>query len=143
MDRSDEALLEAAARGDDDAFAAFYRRYVPAVTGFFLRRVGDGELAFDLTAETFAAVAAGCGRFRAGEAPAGAWLFGIAANKLRESLRRGRVEADARRRLGLEAMRLKTATFCASRSWPARGRARPRPWSSSFHLSSATRWWPG
>ena len=102
MDRSDEALLEAAARGDDDAFAVFYRRHLSGVTGFFLRRVGDAELAFDLTAETFGAVAASCGRFRGDQAPGGVWLFGIAANKLRESLRRGRVEADARRRLGLE-----------------------------------------
>jgi DNA-directed RNA polymerase specialized sigma24 family protein len=29
-------------------------------------------------------------------------LYGIARNKLRESLRRGRVENDARRRLGME-----------------------------------------
>lgn len=57
MERSDEALLEAAAGGDDDAFAAFYRRRLSAVTGFFLHRVGDRELAFDLTAETFAAAA--------------------------------------------------------------------------------------
>lgn len=106
MERCDEALLEAAACGDDEAFASFYRRRLPAVTGFFLRRVGDRELAFDLTAETFAAAALGCGRFRAGEGTAGAWLFGIAANKLRESRRRGRVEANARRRLGLEAIAL-------------------------------------
>lgn len=106
MERSDEALLEAAAGGDDEAFAVVYRRHLPAVTGFFLRRVGDRELAFDLTAETFAAAALGCGRFRAGEGTAWAWLFGIAANKLRESRRRGRVEADARRRLGLEPIAL-------------------------------------
>jgi len=109
MDRPDEALLEAAACGDDDAFAVFYRRHLPSVTGFFLRRVVDRELTFDLVAETFAAAAAGCGRYRAAEAPAGAWLFGIAANKLRESLRRGGVEADARRRLCLEPIQLEDA----------------------------------
>ncbi|MCP9490412.1 MAG: RNA polymerase sigma factor [Solirubrobacteraceae bacterium MAG38_C4-C5] len=109
MDRPDEALLEAAARGGGDAFAVFYRRHLPGVTGFFLRRVGDRELTFDLVAETFAAAAAGCASFRAGQAPAGAWLFGIAANKLRESLRRGRVEAGARRRLGLEPIALDDA----------------------------------
>lgn len=107
--RPDEVLLAAAAQGDDDAFAAFYGRHLPGVTSFFLRRTGDPELAFDLTAETFAAAVVGCGHYRTAEAPATAWLFGIATNKLRESLRRGRVEADARRRLRLEPVVLHDA----------------------------------
>jgi RNA polymerase sigma factor (sigma-70 family) len=41
------------------------------------------------------------GGFR-GEGPATAWLYGIARNLLRDSLRRGRIEAGARRRLGIE-----------------------------------------
>lgn len=89
------------AAGDEDAFSAFYREHLDAVVAFFARRVGDRELAFDLTAETFAAVVAGAGAYR-GEAPPVAWLFGIARNKLRESLRRDRVADAARRRLGLE-----------------------------------------
>jgi hypothetical protein len=42
----DAALLAAAAAGDEQAFAAFYRRHVAAVTGFHLRRTGPslGEL---------------------------------------------------------------------------------------------------
>jgi RNA polymerase sigma factor (sigma-70 family) len=35
---------------------------------------------------------------------AGAWLFGIARHELAQSWRRGRVEAQARRRLGMEAI---------------------------------------
>jgi RNA polymerase sigma factor (sigma-70 family) len=98
---SDADLLRAIADGDDAAFAAFYRGHVDAVVGFFRRRVESPELAFDLAAETFAAVVVSAGSF-SGEAPAVAWLFGIARNKLRESLRRERVEDAARRRLGLE-----------------------------------------
>jgi RNA polymerase sigma-70 factor, ECF subfamily len=96
----DAALLAAAAAGDEQAFAAFYRRHVAAVTGFHLRRTGRRELAFDLTAETFAAVVVACGEYDPARGSASGWLFGIAANKLRESLRRGRVEDAARRRLG-------------------------------------------
>jgi len=66
-----------------------------------MRRVGDRELALDLTAETFAAVVVSAGTYRS-DGPAVAWLFGIARNKLRESLRRDRVEDAARRRLGME-----------------------------------------
>ena len=37
-DRDDAALLAASAAGDEDAFAAFYRRHLAAITGFHLRR---------------------------------------------------------------------------------------------------------
>lgn len=67
---------------------------------YFLGRVGDAEVAADLTAETFAAALAGAHRFRARKGPAVAWLFGIARNTLALSRRRGRVEARARQRIG-------------------------------------------
>ncbi len=97
----DDALLLAAARGEQAAFEAFYRRWLPAVIGFHMRRVGGiRETAFDLTAETFAAVVVACGAFDPERGSAPAWLFAIADHKLRDSLRRGRVEASARRALG-------------------------------------------
>ena len=95
----DDELLARAARGDGDAFAYFYRRHLAAITGYLLRRTGDREVTADMTAETFAAALLACPRYRPGGAPALAWLYGIAANKLRESRRRGRVEEEARRRL--------------------------------------------
>jgi DNA-directed RNA polymerase specialized sigma24 family protein len=98
----DAALLQAAATGDARAFEVFYERHLPAVTGFHLRRTRRREVAFDLTAETFAAVVLACGSFDPDRGSAAGWLFGIASNKLHESLRRGRVEAGARARLGHE-----------------------------------------
>jgi RNA polymerase sigma factor (sigma-70 family) len=97
---NDDALLIATADGDQGAFEVFYRRWLPAVTGFHLRRVGSREVAFDLTAETFAAVVLACGEFDPARGSAAGWLFAIAEHKLRDSLRRGRVEARARRELG-------------------------------------------
>jgi RNA polymerase sigma factor (sigma-70 family) len=97
----DRELLKRIAAGEDAAFSAFYRTHLDAVVAFFRRRVPDAELAFDLAAETFAAVVISAGSY-GGDGPAAAWLYGIARNKLRESLRRGRVENNARRRLGLE-----------------------------------------
>ncbi|HTU78508.1 MAG TPA: sigma-70 family RNA polymerase sigma factor [Solirubrobacteraceae bacterium] len=99
-DPEDGALLLAAARGDGAAFELFYRRWLPAVTSFHLRRVGSPEVAFDLTAETFAGVVVALDRFDPARGSGVAWLFGIAEHKLRTSLRRGRVEARARRQLG-------------------------------------------
>ena len=99
-DAPDERLL-ATARDEPSAFGAFYRRHEDSVLGYFLARVGDPEVAADLTAETFAAALASAHRFRPRRKPAAAWLFGIARNKLAMSRRRGRVEARARRRLGM------------------------------------------
>jgi RNA polymerase sigma factor (sigma-70 family) len=99
--RGDDELLLATATGDGAAFAAFYRRHVAEVLAFVARRVGCEEVAADLAGETFAAALLACGRYRPAEAPALAWLLGIARNKLRESARRGRVQIEARERLGV------------------------------------------
>jgi RNA polymerase sigma-70 factor (ECF subfamily) len=103
--QGDDDLLRRIAQGDDAAFSKFYRSHLDAIVAFFRRRVGDSELAFDLTAETFAAVIVSAASYK-GDAPPLAWLYGIARNKLRESLRRGRVEDAARRRLGMEPITL-------------------------------------
>lgn len=108
-EEDDDVLIARAANGDGDAFARFYRRHLAAVAGYLLRRTGDRETAADLTAEVFATALLICPRYRPGEAPARAWLYGIAANKLRESRRRGRVEDEARRRLAWEPLPLEEA----------------------------------
>jgi RNA polymerase sigma-70 factor (ECF subfamily) len=102
---SDDRLLEAAAN-DVDAFTTLYRRYERPMLGFFLRRTGNAELAADLTAEVFAAVLVGSRRYRPGDAPARAWLFGIAQHKLISARRHGAVEDRARRRLGMAPIEL-------------------------------------
>jgi RNA polymerase sigma-70 factor (ECF subfamily) len=100
MEPSDEDLLHAALT-DGDAFGEFYRRHAPTLLGYLTRRLGDAEVASDLTAETFAAALEGLPRFRPDLGPATAWLYGIARHKIARTLERGRVEDDARRRLRL------------------------------------------
>jgi RNA polymerase sigma factor (sigma-70 family) len=117
---SDDELLRRVAMGDDDAFARFYRRHLDGVLAFLRRRVAQPELAFDLAAETFAAVILAAPD-RRGEGEPAAWLYGIARNKLRESLRRGRVEDAARRRLGLEPVDLHDADLSAVEERAAAG----------------------
>jgi RNA polymerase sigma-70 factor (ECF subfamily) len=96
-DLSDAALL----RSDDpDAFAAVYDRHAPKVFAWAAARVGD--YAADLTAEVFAQAWRSRGRFAdQADGSAGPWLFGIAQNVLRSSVRKRRVEHSARTRLGL------------------------------------------
>ena len=98
-DRREDAELLALACEEPDAFAVFYRRHVDRLLAFFMRRTRRADVALDLTAETFAAALAAAPRYRAGAAPAEAWLFGIARNKLAHSARRGKVEERVRQRL--------------------------------------------
>ena len=100
IDDSDEVLL-ARAHADDGAFAEFYRRWERPVAAFFMRAVGSGEVAADLTAETFAEALSSAVRFDPARGEAPAWLFGIARHLLSRSRERGRVENRARVRLGL------------------------------------------
>jgi RNA polymerase sigma factor (sigma-70 family) len=97
--QSDDDLLTT---DDPEAFGMFYDRHVRTVLGYFARRTGDPEVAADLTAETFASALAARRRYRRGGAPAGAWLFAIAARRLADYHRRGRVEARAQRALAME-----------------------------------------
>jgi RNA polymerase sigma-70 factor (ECF subfamily) len=96
---SDAALLAAA---DPDAFRELYERYVERVFGYFVRRTGDHDASFDLTAEAFAQAWIMRRRFRDEAAGSAApWLFGIARNVLLMSVRRGRLEQRAVQRLGV------------------------------------------
>jgi RNA polymerase sigma-70 factor (ECF subfamily) len=99
-DPDDAALLA----GDHEAFGTFYARHEDAVLGFFLRRTRRADLAADLTAETFAAALRGRRTHDSERGEPRAWLFGIARHVLASSLRRGRVEDEARRRLGMERL---------------------------------------
>jgi RNA polymerase sigma-70 factor, ECF subfamily len=105
MTVSDEELLVASV-GDEEAFAAFYRRYARPLAAFFMRRTGNAELAADLTAETFAEALASRRRFDPAKGTATGWLYGIARHKLARTLRHGRVEDRARRTLGMAPLAL-------------------------------------
>ena len=96
------ALLARVANRDEAAFDSLYTTFLPLVLRWTLRETRDRELAADLTAEVFAAAMLAAPRYRPQSGSVGAWLIGIAANKLRESRRRKRVEDSARRRLKLE-----------------------------------------
>jgi RNA polymerase sigma factor (sigma-70 family) len=100
--RSDLELL-AASVAEPEAFGEFYARHERTILLYMRQRTGSAELAADLTAEVFAAALSACHRpSRMAPATPVAWLFGIAHHKLADSYARGRVEDDARRRLGMQ-----------------------------------------
>ncbi len=97
---TDDELLGMTA-GDREAFGAFYDRHVRAVLAELRHRGLATDEALDLTAEVFAAALVASSRYRPGEAPARAWLLGIARNKLAHRHRRAATETAARRKLGM------------------------------------------
>jgi RNA polymerase sigma-70 factor, ECF subfamily len=96
-EQSDTELL---GLDDPDAFAELYDRHVGKILAWSSARVGDYDA--DLTAEVFAAAWNSRKRFRdEHNGTALPWLYGIAHNVFRSSLRKRRVEYSARERLGL------------------------------------------
>jgi RNA polymerase sigma factor (sigma-70 family) len=87
---------------DPEGFVPFYRQEGEAVLLFLTRRTLDGEVALDLTAETFAQAWRGWPRVREdSREEMRAWLFTIARRQLGHYLRRGEAQRTAVRRLGI------------------------------------------
>jgi RNA polymerase sigma-70 factor, ECF subfamily len=76
---SDEALIGACRKGDDQAFATLVTRYQPMVLGLLIRSLGDRARAEELTQETFLRVYRGLPYFRA-QARLSTWIYRIAVN---------------------------------------------------------------
>lgn len=89
MDRVEEKrLLRAAQTGDADAFAALYRANVQPVFRYVYYRVGEHELAEDLTADVFARALKGIRRFEDQGKPFIAWLYRIASGRVIDHYRK-------------------------------------------------------
>jgi RNA polymerase sigma-70 factor (ECF subfamily) len=101
--RSDAELV-AASLAEPEAFGELYRRHERAVLAYFLHWARSPELAADLAAETFAAALDSLSSYRSERGELRGWLFGIAHHVLARSVERGRVEDEARRRLGMPAV---------------------------------------
>jgi len=84
---------------DPDAFEAFYREHVDAVERFVARRIGNRDLAADLTADVFVAAIESAETYRAGRGAPVAWLFGIAQLVVASRLRRDGRERQATTRM--------------------------------------------
>jgi RNA polymerase sigma-70 factor, ECF subfamily len=95
---STEELVARVRAGDEEAFRLIFERYSRPVLGFIFDMVGDRNVAEDLAQETFVRAFRGLAALR-DESKLSTWLFQIAKNVARESLRerrRGgtRVEID-------------------------------------------------
>lgn len=82
-----EWALVAQAVAEPAAFAAIYDHYFPRVYNYARYRVGDAQMADDLTAQIFEKVLVKIGEYRPERRPFAAWLFAIARNAVNDHLR--------------------------------------------------------
>jgi RNA polymerase sigma-70 factor (ECF subfamily) len=101
MDERTDAELLTASPFDPSAFVEVYRRHAEELLRYFAKRTLDPEAAAELTAETFAEAYASRRNYRNTGDEGVAWLYGIARHQLSRFFRRGRIDADARRKLGM------------------------------------------
>ena len=81
-DVSGPDLIARAQRGDVDAIGALYDMHYRAIFRYLRARVGDQQLAEDLTGDVFRRMLTGVRQYRPMGLPFQAWLFRIAHNLL-------------------------------------------------------------
>ena len=125
-DPDEQDLLERASRADPEALGRLYDRYVDRIYNYIYHRVGQAELAEDLTAQVFARMLEAIRDGRAWRTSFSGWIYRIAHNLVIDHYRRRRratfveleeappiptAEADPLRRVEarLESERLRAA----------------------------------
>jgi RNA polymerase sigma-70 factor, ECF subfamily len=88
------ALVERAQGGEAEAFGLIYDRYVDTVFRFVYFRVGNRQLAEDLTADTFLRALKRIGSFTWQGRDLGAWLVTIARNLVADHFKSGRYRLE-------------------------------------------------
>lgn len=91
-------LLRQAVRGDEEAFTQLYERHQGELYRFALRMTGDRWAAEEVVQEVFMILLREPGRYDASRGPIGAYLFGIARNRVLKHIERrpNEVSLDAR-----------------------------------------------
>ncbi|MEP0848724.1 MAG: sigma-70 family RNA polymerase sigma factor [Phycisphaerae bacterium] len=87
---SDEVMVQQVARGERDAFAAFYDRHARYALGLLVRLVRERAAAEDLLQETFWQVWRSAARYDPARGSPQVWLAVIARSRARDYLRRQR-----------------------------------------------------
>ncbi|MGZ8652395.1 MAG: RNA polymerase sigma factor, partial [Actinomycetota bacterium] len=96
-----DAQIISMSNADPDRFGEIFDRHFPTIHRYVHRRVGR-ELANDLASETFSVAFRSRSRFEPSRDDAAPWLYGIAANLLRDHHRSERRRLLAYARTGVD-----------------------------------------
>jgi RNA polymerase sigma-70 factor, ECF subfamily len=83
-----DALLKRAVRGDEQAFLALYHKHQPAVYRYALRMTGSPWAAEEVVQEVFLLLIREPQKYEAARGELGAFLFGVARNRVMKHLER-------------------------------------------------------
>ena len=92
--KREQQLIRAAQRGNERAFGELYNAYVHDIYRYMLYRVGNSDVAQDLTAEVFLRAIEGLVRYQNREIPWLAWLYRIAHARVVDHYRRNKRTGD-------------------------------------------------
>jgi RNA polymerase sigma-70 factor, ECF subfamily len=84
----DEVLLRRAAKGNEESFTLLYRRHQAALYRFAVRMTGNAWAAEEVVQDVFMTLMREPKKYDAGRGPVGAYLFGIARNRVMKFLER-------------------------------------------------------
>jgi RNA polymerase sigma-70 factor, ECF subfamily len=85
---SDDVLLRRAAKGDEDSFTLLYHRHQAALYRFALRMTGNAWAAEEVVQDVFMTLMREPRKYDATRGPVGAYLYGIARNRVMKHLER-------------------------------------------------------
>jgi RNA polymerase sigma-70 factor, ECF subfamily len=89
MDQLEENKLVAEAQRDSQAFGVIFDMYYPKILQYATRRIGNLELAQDITADVFYKALHKLWQFKWRAVPFSAWLYRIANNEINQHFRKG------------------------------------------------------
>jgi RNA polymerase sigma-70 factor (ECF subfamily) len=115
----DDVLLRRAAKGDEDAFTLLYRRHQAALYRFALRMTSSAWAAEEIVQDVFMTLVRQPKKYDAERGALGAFLYGVARNKVMKHLER------TPRELSLDE---KSADGCEARGMPQDG-VTPAHWA--------------
>ena len=87
----DARLVDLVRGGDRQAFEALYRRFFPRIYRFVQKRMGNRSDVEETVQEIFIAAFSSLGAYR-GEAPFGAWVYGLSRRTVANRFKRKRAE---------------------------------------------------
>ncbi len=85
-DEKSDALLKRAARGDEQAFLALYKKHQSALYRYALRMTGSPWAAEEVVQEVFLVLIREPQKYQAERGELGAFLFGVARNRVMKQL---------------------------------------------------------
>lgn len=94
MIEGEQNLVEAARKGDPEAFGALYDHYLPKIYRFVLIKVSHKEQAEDLTHQTFLKAWEKVDTYKHQGYSFGSWLYQIARNNVIDHYRKGGDQVD-------------------------------------------------